>query len=660
MRFVPGPDLPTGGKIVGPGRRSATPTRPAAAAFRIRATARVENVTPRRKGIVVTELPYGVGPEKVIEKIKDLVRAKRLQGIADVNDLTDRTERPAAGHRGEERLHARGRAGAAVPADADGGHLRDQQRRAGRRPAAHAGPARAAAGLRRRTGSTSSARRTRVPPAQGRASGCTWSRACSSRILDIDEVIQLIRSSDDAAQARERLMQRLRPERGAGHLHPRHAAAPADQVRPDRAGDASGTSCTRTDRRADRDPRRRAAAAQRWSPTSWPRWPSGSAPRGAPCCWSPPAPAAAAALAARGADDPCLVLLSSTGLLARDRDRRAAAPGRAGTGQRTTSSISAVRATARGRGRAGHLRRPAACGCRCSTCRRCRRPRPAPNLAGGVPLGALLDLGAGEKALCLAALRRPRRPVWRSAPSRASSSGCCPTTRRNRDGFELIRLRGRRPGGRRGRAGHRRRRSWSSSPPTPSCCASRLPMVRPQGRPAGGMAGIRLADGRAGRVLRGGRSRRRRAGRDHRRVVRRAARHRGRRRQGDAVRPVPGQGPRHRRGALPAVPARARTRCCWPGRARAGAGGRRQRDAGRPARARPAAGRVGHRGRPSRWPPWAARSRAERSGPARPRRPSPHPGAAGPAHPAAGSVPSSTRREGRGGRSTARHEPGGR
>ena len=44
---------------------------------------------PRRKGIVVTELPYLVGPERVIEQIKTLVTARKLQGIADVKDLTD-------------------------------------------------------------------------------------------------------------------------------------------------------------------------------------------------------------------------------------------------------------------------------------------------------------------------------------------------------------------------------------------------------------------------------------------------------------------------------------------------------------------------------------------------------------------------------------------
>jgi len=89
MRFIPGPDLPSGGKIVGlDGIREAYAT--GNGPFRMRATARIENVTARRKGIVVTELPYNVGPEKVIEAIKKLVEAKKLQGITDVKNLTDR------------------------------------------------------------------------------------------------------------------------------------------------------------------------------------------------------------------------------------------------------------------------------------------------------------------------------------------------------------------------------------------------------------------------------------------------------------------------------------------------------------------------------------------------------------------------------------------
>ncbi|MET0447604.1 MAG: DNA topoisomerase IV subunit A [Aeromicrobium sp.] len=89
MRFIPGPDLPTGGKIVGlEGIRDAYAT--GNGSFRMRASTRIENVTPRKKGIVVTELPYNVGPEKVIEAIKKLVQAKKLQGISDIKNLTDR------------------------------------------------------------------------------------------------------------------------------------------------------------------------------------------------------------------------------------------------------------------------------------------------------------------------------------------------------------------------------------------------------------------------------------------------------------------------------------------------------------------------------------------------------------------------------------------
>ncbi|MGV3562082.1 MAG: DNA gyrase/topoisomerase IV subunit A [Nocardioides sp.] len=88
MRFVPGPDLPTGGKIIGlDGIRDAYET--GRGSFRMRATARVETIG-RRKGIVVTELPYGVGTEKVVERIKTLVQGKKLQGISDIKDLTDR------------------------------------------------------------------------------------------------------------------------------------------------------------------------------------------------------------------------------------------------------------------------------------------------------------------------------------------------------------------------------------------------------------------------------------------------------------------------------------------------------------------------------------------------------------------------------------------
>jgi len=89
MAIVPGPDLPTGGEIIGlEGIREAYET--GRGSFKVRATVNTETVGPRRTGLVVTELPYLVGPERVIEKIKDAVNQKKLHGIADVTDLTDR------------------------------------------------------------------------------------------------------------------------------------------------------------------------------------------------------------------------------------------------------------------------------------------------------------------------------------------------------------------------------------------------------------------------------------------------------------------------------------------------------------------------------------------------------------------------------------------
>ncbi|MEQ6898427.1 DNA topoisomerase (ATP-hydrolyzing) [Microbacterium sp. KR10-403] len=89
MEFVPGPDLPGGGIITGvDGIKDAY--RTGRGAFRTRAKVSIEQLGPRKTGIVVTELPYLVGPERVIEKIKDAVQAKKLTGISDVADLTDR------------------------------------------------------------------------------------------------------------------------------------------------------------------------------------------------------------------------------------------------------------------------------------------------------------------------------------------------------------------------------------------------------------------------------------------------------------------------------------------------------------------------------------------------------------------------------------------
>ena len=89
MSFIPGPDMPTGGTIIGlDGIRDAYEN--GRGSFKTRARVSVESVTARKSGLVVTELPFMVGTEKVIEKIKDGVNSKKLAGISDVTDLTDR------------------------------------------------------------------------------------------------------------------------------------------------------------------------------------------------------------------------------------------------------------------------------------------------------------------------------------------------------------------------------------------------------------------------------------------------------------------------------------------------------------------------------------------------------------------------------------------
>ena len=88
MKFVPAPDFPTGGEIVAlSGVEEAYAT--GRGSFKVRATAVIEKVTSRKQGIVITEFPFNIGPEKVVEKIADLVKAKKIQGISDIVDLSD-------------------------------------------------------------------------------------------------------------------------------------------------------------------------------------------------------------------------------------------------------------------------------------------------------------------------------------------------------------------------------------------------------------------------------------------------------------------------------------------------------------------------------------------------------------------------------------------
>ena len=219
MRFVPGPDLPGGGRIVGlDGIREAYAG--GRGTFRTRATARIENITPRRRGIVVTELPYLVGPEKVIEKIRDQVQSKRLLGISDVKDLTDRSNglqlviEVKSGFVPEAVLEELYRL---TPMEDSFGInnvalVEGQPRTLGLVELLSVFVDFRIGVVRRRTAHRLAKREERLHLVDGLVVA----------ILNIDEVIQLIRAADDTATARARLMGVLEGPCTAGPRAPRH------------------------------------------------------------------------------------------------------------------------------------------------------------------------------------------------------------------------------------------------------------------------------------------------------------------------------------------------------------------------------------------------------------------------------------------------------
>ena len=89
MQIVPGPDFPTAGIILGrSGIRSAFET--GRGSITIRARAGIEEIRKDRDAIVVTEIPYQVNKSTLLERIAELVRAKDIEGIADLRDESDR------------------------------------------------------------------------------------------------------------------------------------------------------------------------------------------------------------------------------------------------------------------------------------------------------------------------------------------------------------------------------------------------------------------------------------------------------------------------------------------------------------------------------------------------------------------------------------------
>ncbi|MGX5680330.1 DNA gyrase/topoisomerase IV subunit A [Schumannella luteola] len=203
MSFVPGPDLPSGGTIIGlDGIKDAYAT--GRGAFKTRARVSVESITARKTGLVVTELPYLVGTERVIEKIKDGVNNKKINGISDVTDLTDRKHGMRlvigikTGFSPEAVLEQLYRL---TPLE-DSFSINNvalvegQPRTLGLRDLLRVYLDHRLEVVRRRSEFRLARRKERLHLVEG----------LLIAILDIDEVIQVIRTSDDSEQARSRLI----------------------------------------------------------------------------------------------------------------------------------------------------------------------------------------------------------------------------------------------------------------------------------------------------------------------------------------------------------------------------------------------------------------------------------------------------------------------
>jgi DNA gyrase subunit A len=395
MRFIPGPDLPTGGKIVGlDGIRDAYAT--GRGVFRMRATARVESVTARRKGIVVTELPYGVGTEKVIERIKTLVQAKKVQGIADIKDLTDRDNglrlviEVKNGFHPEALLEQLYKAtpledsfGINTVALVDG-----QPRTLGLKQLLEVFLGHRFDVVRRRTGF----RRGKAAAKLHLVDGLIVA------ILDIDEVIQLIRTSDDTAQARERLMQVFDlTEIQTNHIleMPLRRLTRFSKLELEKEKSALEREIRELDAILGDEKLLRKVVSDELTDVAK----TYGTPRRTVLLESSGATAVSTPLEV--ADDPCFVYLSSTGLLARTTTDEP--PGSGGARTSHDVIVSAVRTTARGeigvltnRGRLvklGVLDLP-------------QLPSTAndPHLNGTQPLSEFLALEPGERALALCRL----------------------------------------------------------------------------------------------------------------------------------------------------------------------------------------------------------------------------------------------------------------
>ena len=482
LRFVPGPDLPSGGTIIGlDGLREAYVT--GRGAYRVRGTARIEQISARRKGIVITELPPGVGPERMIERIKDLVDAKKLTGIHDVVDLTDgdsglqlivevknTVNAEALLHELYRKTPLEDSASINCVALVDG-----QPRTLGLAEALQVFVDHRLVVIRRR----SQYRRSRAEERLHLVEGLLVA------IVDIDEVIALIRSSDDTAAARDRLITvfDLTAEQTQYILEmPLRRLTKFSLIELNTERDELVQRITDLTSLLDDEQQRRQAVADEMQQVS----DDFHTPRRTILLESDGAQATKAP-SLEVDDDPCLVLMSTSGLIARTTVQEWTP-----AADRSSHDLIqvAIPATVR-----GHIAVVTSTGkaMRINVVDLPHLPESmsAPPLSGGAPLTALITLGSGESVVSIA-------PIFSATPLMlATAHGM---TKRvlvdpesKRDDWELISLKD-------GDAvigaaacpeGDQIVLITSDAKTLKFPAAS----VRVQGRSAGGMAGISLADG---------------------------------------------------------------------------------------------------------------------------------------------------------------------
>jgi DNA gyrase subunit A len=485
MRFVPGPDLPSGGKIIGlEGIRDAYAT--GKGSFRIRATARVEQVHPRRKGIVVTELPYLVGPERVIEQIKNLVNTRRLSGVADIKDLSDRANglrlviEVKNGFNPDallEQLYRQTKLEDSFAINAvalvDG-----QPRTLSLRDLLTIYLEHRYDVTRRRTAYARSRAEERLHLVEG----------LLIALVDIDDVIAIIRGSDDVASARSRLIEVFElTETQANYIldMPLRRLTRFSQIELEGERDALATRIAELTEILDNPEQLRSVVSLQLAEIAQQH----GTPRRTILLAASGVVSAVTAAPLEVADDPCWVLLSSAGLLARI-DHASAVPT---TGPRASHDVivSRILATAR-----------ADCGLVTSAGRLIRfnaldlptvpATANAPNLQGGTHVSELVTLAADERVLCLTTL---------SADSLGLALGTADGVVKRvnpevlgKESWEVIRLE---PGDRVVGATELTTTTAALVFVTSDAQLLHFPAgaVRPQGRSGGGMAGIKLGIG---------------------------------------------------------------------------------------------------------------------------------------------------------------------